>query len=83
MKRPVVTVMVTADREPMPIHEETRGAFNAAIRASETVIRAAARNAGVTFEGDLPNRDGDVYTRVWRATDGSDVLRVTVERHAA
>jgi hypothetical protein len=92
MTRPTVTVTVTSDVEPdaPPVHEETRGAFNAAVRAGEAFVREAARTAGVTFTGDAPHRTrtatfgpaavGDTYTRVGRADDGSDVLRVTVER---
>lgn len=79
MRPAFVTVTVTADSEPMPIHEETRRAFNAGVRASEAAVREAARNAGVMFAGDKPHRDGNVYTRVWHADDGSDVIRVVVE----
>lgn len=79
MTRPTVTVEVTADGIEMPIHEETRSAFNAGIRASERAVREAARAAGVPFTAEPPHREGDVYTRVWRADDGSDTLRVKVE----
>lgn len=90
MTRPTVLVSVTSDSDLMgpPIHEETRGAWNAALRASEAAVREAARNAGVAFEGADPVIDrkgkpagvGSTYTRVWTAVDGSDVLRVKVER---
>jgi uracil-DNA glycosylase len=74
-----ILVTVTADDEPMPVHEETRRVFNAGIRASEAVVREAARTAGIIFHGAQPHREGDVYTRVWHGTDGS-TLRAKVER---
>ena len=45
--------------------QTTTYAMNSAIRTTEALVRALARNEGVMHHGGRPNRVGDVYTRVW------------------
>ncbi len=64
MKRPKITVTLT-DFDGVMLHEETRSAFNAGVRASEAAVREHARSVGSAYQGATPRREGDVYSRTW------------------
>jgi hypothetical protein len=75
VKRPTVNVEIR-DESGSLLHSETRGAFNAGVRASESAIRNIARSQRVDYFGDKPLRIADVYTRRWTSTRGSVVARI-------
>lgn len=71
------------------LHEETRRAWNAGIRASEAAVRDIARRVGVTYIGEPPAREGerdtatDTYLRSWSVNKGFPHLIARVGRSAA
>lgn len=73
LKRPAVFVTVR-DTVGTVLHQETRAAFNAGIRASEDAVRTIARAEQTHYEGDRPNRAGDTYTRRWVGRNGKTVV---------
>jgi type II secretory pathway component PulC len=53
--------------------QATTYAMNSAIRATEALVRAIARDEGVAYHGGRPERirgESDVYTRVWTGDNG-------------
>lgn len=67
MKRQTYKATLTVDGTH--IGDSTAYAFNSTVRASEALLRDYARSIGCTFQGERPNRSGDVYTRNWSAGD--------------
>lgn len=78
-RRPTVTVSILAEDGEV-LHEETRRAFNAGIRASEAAMRRLAIERHTLCDGMPPTREGprgvvgDTYLREWVAVDGQRFL---------
>ena len=62
MKRQTYSVVI-ADNTGAVLADDQRYAMNAAIRASEALVRGIARSEGAIYHGANPQRVGDVYTR--------------------
>jgi hypothetical protein len=74
VKRPIVNVLLVDEATGITIHTETRFAFNAGIRASESAVLALARAERTTYEADKQTRVGDLYTRRWVSRAGRAVV---------
>lgn len=53
--------------------QTTTYAMNSAIRTTEVMVRALAQRQGTVYRGGQPERQGDVYTRVWTGDNGHTV----------
>ena len=78
LKRPDVRVTLTDKATGAVVHEETRGAFNAGVRASEAAVRELARSEHANYAGERPVRVGDVYNRTWTSARGRVVVATIV-----
>jgi hypothetical protein len=73
MQRPLIRIEVKGS-DGYILRVEERRAWNAAIRATEAVVRETARDAGEYFNGSLPTREGDRYSRLWRGEKSGRIL---------
>jgi hypothetical protein len=78
VRRPVVRVTL-CDATGVVLHQETRAAFNAGIRASERALGDLARGQHTTYEAGAPSRVGDTYTRRWVSPLGIIVVATIVK----
>lgn len=70
MKRPEITVTIRDANTGETVHTETRGAWNAGLRASEAAVRAIARAEGRVYTGLPAVRVGHLFTRTWQGSPG-------------
>jgi hypothetical protein len=73
MQRPLIRIEVKGS-DGYLLQVEERRAWNAAIRATEAVVREAAQDAGEYFDGSMPAREGDRYSRLWRGRHSGRAL---------
>jgi hypothetical protein len=54
--------------------QTTKYGMNSAVRATEALLLALARSEGTFYQGDPPERTGDVYKRLWTGENGRTVV---------